>query len=113
VHELGITRSIVEIAERTARQQGARRVLSVTVEIGDLSGVIPESVEFCFEACCHGTLLEKSRLIIERIAGLGRCRACGHECAIDSFSFACPACAALGLERLQGDELRIKELEVD
>jgi len=113
VHELGITRSIVEIAERTALQQGARRIHSVTVEIGSLSGVIPEAVEFCFEACSRGTLLEESRLIIERIDGRGRCRACGHECSIDSFSFACPACAALGLERLQGEELRIKELEVD
>ena len=113
MHELGITRSIVDIAESTARQQGASRILSVTVEIGALSGVIPESVEFCFEACSHGTLLENSRLIIERIPGRGRCGTCGHECEIDSFSFACPACEALGLERLQGDELRIKELEVD
>lgn len=113
MHELGITRSIVDIAERTAREQGAQRILAVTVEIGALSGVIPESVEFCFEACSQGTLLEGSRLIIERIPGRGRCRACGHECEIDSYSFACPTCEALGLERLQGEELRIKELEVD
>ena len=113
MHELGITRSIVDIAERTAREQGAQRILAVTVEIGALSGVIPESVAFCFEACSQGTLLEGSRLIIERIPGRGRCRACGHECEIDNYSFACPACEALGLERLLGEELRIKELEVD
>ncbi|HXV21659.1 MAG TPA: hydrogenase maturation nickel metallochaperone HypA, partial [Desulfuromonadales bacterium] len=46
MHEVGITRSIVEIAERTAREQGAARVLSVTVAIGALSGVVPEAVEF-------------------------------------------------------------------
>ncbi len=47
---------MVEIAERTAREQGALRVISVTVEIGELSGVVPEAVEFCFEACAKGHL---------------------------------------------------------
>ena len=65
MHELGITQSIVDIAARTARDQGAERIVSVTVEIGSLSGVIPDAVEFCFEACSQGTLLEGSRLLIE------------------------------------------------
>lgn len=113
MHELGITRSIVEIAERTAASQGAKRVLSVTVEIGALSGVLPDAVEFCFEACTRGTLLEGSALVIAAIPGRGRCRDCGGETDIDAFTFACPACGALGLERLQGDELRLTEVEID
>ncbi|PLX78240.1 MAG: hydrogenase maturation nickel metallochaperone HypA [Desulfuromonas sp.] len=113
MHELGITQSIVDIAARTARDQGAERIVSVTVEIGSLSGVIPDAVEFCFEACSQGTLLEGSRLLIEQIPGRGRCPECGAENDIDAYSFSCPACGALGLERLQGEELRIKELEVD
>lgn len=113
MHELGITQSIVEIAERTARENGGGRVRSVTVEIGALSGVIPESVEFCFEACVAGTLLEGCQLLIDAVPGLGRCPECNLEQKIDSHSFACEGCGALGLERLQGEELRIKELEVD
>lgn len=113
MHELGITQSIVDIADRTAREQGAVRVISVTVEIGTLSGVIPESVEFCFSACTKGTLLEQSQLLIETIPGQGRCPDCRLELEIDPFTFACPVCGALGLERLQGEELRITELEVD
>ena len=35
MHEVGITRSIVEICEETARRQGAKVVRSVTVEIGE------------------------------------------------------------------------------
>lgn len=113
MHELGITQSIVDIADRTAREQGAVRVVSVTVEIGTLSGVIPESVEFCYSACCKGTLLEQSQLLIETVPGKGRCPECQLELEINPFTFACPACGTLGLERLQGEELRIKELEVD
>ncbi len=113
MHELGITRSIIEIAEAHARRQQARRVLSVTVAIGELSGVMVEAVEFCFEACSRGTLLEGARLVVERIPGRGRCPACGAVPDLDPQTFACPACGALGLERLQGEELRVLELEVD
>jgi hydrogenase nickel incorporation protein HypA/HybF len=113
LHELGITQSIIDIAERTAREQGASRIISVTVEIGALSGVVPEAVEFCFAACSKGTLLEASQLLIERIPGRGRCPDCGLELNIDQLTFACPSCDTLGLERLTGEELRIRELEVD
>jgi hydrogenase nickel incorporation protein HypA/HybF len=113
MHEVGITRSIVEIAERTAREQGAVRVLSVTVAIGTLSGVVPEAVDFCFEACTQETLLENARLIIERIPGKGKCLACDAEIPLDPFTFACPACDSFDLERLQGDELQFIEMEVD
>jgi hydrogenase nickel incorporation protein HypA/HybF len=113
VHEVAITRSIVEIAERAAREEGAAKVLSVTVEIGALSGVVPDAVEFCFEVCTKETLLEGAQLLIERIPGRARCLECAAEVPIDTWSFTCPACGAFALERRQGEELRIKEMEVD
>lgn len=113
MHELGITCSIVEIAERTAREQGADRVLSVTVAIGDLSGVVPEAVEFCFEVCSKETLLEGAQLIIKRIPGKAECRTCKAEILLDTYTFACPACNSFNLERVQGNELKVIEMEVD
>jgi hydrogenase nickel incorporation protein HypA/HybF len=113
MHEVGITRSLIEIAEHHAREQGATRVVSVSVAIGALSGVVPEAVEFCFEACSRGTFLEGAKLVIERIAGKGRCTGCGAETELDPYTFACPACGALGLERLTGEELKVTELEID
>lgn len=113
MHEVGITQSIIDIAEQHARAGGAGRINSVTVEIGALSGVIAESVEFCFEACARGTLLQGSRLIIVRIPGRGRCGECGAETVMEQQTFACDACGGFGLETLQGTELRVTELEVD
>jgi hydrogenase nickel incorporation protein HypA/HybF len=110
MHELSITQNIVEICERNA---GGRRVLSVTLEIGDLSGVMPDAVEFCFSACISGTLLEGAQLEIDRVAGAGRCRECGAETAVRSYFDPCPACGAYGVEIVRGEELRVKELEVE
>lgn len=113
MHELGITQSIVDIAERTAREQNAEKVLSVTVEIGELSGVVADAVEFCFEACIQETFLEGCRLIIINIAGLGLCDDCGAEVKIDNMTFSCSECGSYALQRIQGEELDIKELEIE
>lgn len=113
MHELGLTQSLIEIAERTAREHGGQRVRSVTVEIGALAGVVPDAVEFCFEACSQGTLLEGCRLQLIAIPGRGRCFDCAAECDLDPYTVACPACGGFSIDRLQGEELRVIELEMD
>jgi hydrogenase nickel incorporation protein HypA/HybF len=110
MHELSITQNIVEICERAA---SGRNVLSVTLEIGALSGVMPEAVEFCFAACAAGTPLEGASLVIERTGGVGRCGGCGTEAEVRSWFDPCPGCGAYGLEIVRGEELRVKELEAD
>jgi hydrogenase nickel incorporation protein HypA/HybF len=113
LHELGIAQSIVEIAEKNAREQGAKRVLTVTVEVGALAGVLPEALEFCFDACCRETLLEGSRLKIVQLAARARCRDCHQEYELKSYFDNCPVCNSAAGEQLSGEELRIKEMEID
>jgi len=109
VHELSITQSMVELCEQNA---GGRRVLSVTMEIGELSGMVPEAVEFCFDACTRDTLLEGAQLIIDLIPGRGRCN-CGVESPLQTYYDPCPACGGFGLTVTAGEELRVRELEVE
>jgi hydrogenase nickel incorporation protein HypA/HybF len=109
MHELSITQSMVELCESKA---GGRKVLSVTMEIGELSGMVPDAVEFCFDACTRDTLLEGAKLIIERIPGLGLCR-CGIESIMHTYYDPCPACGGFGLTVSAGEELRVRELEVE
>lgn len=113
MHELGITQSIVEIAEQTAIKQQAVKILSVTVEVGSLAGVVPEALEFCFEACSSGTLLEGAQLLIEKIPARARCRDCACEFPLEEFLACCPECDSAASELLSGEELRVKEMEID
>lgn len=113
MHELGIAQSIVEIAEENARKQGAKKVLAVTVEVGALSGVMAESLEFCFDACSRETLLEGSELKIEKVPARARCRACRQDYDLENFYDNCPACNSAASDMLSGEELRIKEMEID
>lgn len=110
MHEMSITQSVVDICEKSAE---GRRVLSVTIEIGELSGVVPDAVEFCFEACTRETLLEGARLVIERVAGRGECPTCGAEFPVRTYFDPCPGCGGYGVRVVAGEELRVKELEVE
>jgi hydrogenase nickel incorporation protein HypA/HybF len=106
---MSITQSIVEICEK---HSGGKPVLAVVLEIGELSNIVPESVEFCFEACSKDTLLDGARLVIDRIAGRGRCHECSAEFPIKAYYDPCPTCGGFQVEILAGEELRVKELEV-
>lgn len=110
MHEMSITQGIIEICENHA---AGRRVRSLDVEIGDLSGVVVAAVEFCFEACSLGTLLEGARLSITRIPGRGRCRQCGAETPLAELFASCRSCGGYQIVILSGEEMRVREIEVD
>jgi hydrogenase nickel incorporation protein HypA/HybF len=110
---MALTESIVEIAVEEARKHGARRVTRVFLDIGALSHVEPEALRFCFEAVAAGTIAEGGRLEIERVPGAGWCLDCERSVALAERFGACPQCGRYRVEMTAGDELRIREMEID
>jgi hydrogenase nickel incorporation protein HypA/HybF len=110
MHELSLTQSLVELCLEHA---AGRRVTAVTLLIGDLAGVEPEAMAFCFEACTAGTLLEGSRLVIERCPATGACADCGASFSSRRWFAPCTNCGSLAVTCQGGDELRVKDLEVE
>jgi len=110
MHELSITQGVVDICRHAAE---GRRVVSVTLLIGELSGVVPEAVEFCFEACTRETPLEGAQLIIEQVPARGLCKDCSAEFHPRAYYSACPGCGGHNVTVLSGEELRVKEMEVE
>lgn len=109
MHELGITQEIVALAEAHA---AGRRVRRVVVEIGRLTAVLPDSVQFCFEVCAAETCVEGAELRIVEVPATARCRACAAVLELDQPFGRC-ACGNTDLEWLTGEELRITEIEVE
>lgn len=108
MHEIGITQEVVALADDAA---AGRRVTRVVLEIGKLSGVLPDAVRFCFDLCAEGTAVAGAVLEIVEPSGRGRCRVCGDEVELDRPFGRC-ACGNSDLEWLAGHELRVRELEV-
>ncbi|HVK21117.1 MAG TPA: hydrogenase maturation nickel metallochaperone HypA [Actinokineospora sp.] len=108
MHELAITQSVVEaITERL----GDARVTAVRLEVGQLAGVVSDSLRFCFDVAAQGTTVEGARLEIDEPPGRGRCRDCGAERAFHDLILLCD-CGSADIEILAGRELRIRSVEV-
>ena len=113
MHELSIAVGIVDLAEKEAFKAGAGSILSIELEIGKLSGVELEALEFAWPVATKGTMLEKTEKIIHHIQGKARCSGCGAVYPIENLYDACPECDCYNKDIFQGKELRIKSLTVD
>ena len=109
MHELGITQNVVTIVAEYANGTKVKRVL---LEIGKLSAILPEAVQFCFEICTQGTILEGAKLEILEIPGLAKCRQCGAEIPLEKPFGSC-RCGSVHLDLIAGEELKIKEIEIE
>ena len=110
MHEMALTQGIVDIC---LQHSAGQRITAVVVEIGTLSGVVPEAVEFCFAACSSGTLAESARLEIKRQEAQGRCLDCSTLQPVERLYDPCRQCGSYALEILSGEEMRVVEIEVD
>lgn len=113
MHEMSIAEGIVQLLEEQAAAQRFERVKAVWLEIGPLAALEVESLRFCFEAVTRGSLAEGARLEIVELPGRAWCLGCNASVAIRQRYDACPQCGSHRLQVTQGDELRVKELEVE
>lgn len=108
MHELAITQSVVDaVAERLAGQ----RVTCVRLEIGTLSGVVADSVRFCFDLVAEGTTLEGAALEITEPRATCECRACRKVFEPAGPVLLCP-CGSAEVTVLSGQDLRITSVQV-
>jgi hydrogenase nickel incorporation protein HypA/HybF len=110
VHELSITRSVVAIVSERAAGQ---RVKRVRLQIGALSAVMPDAIRFCFDICATGTPVAGAALEIDEIPGMGTCNECGADVRLNALVGRCPMCGTANLRLISGQELNIKEMEVE
>ncbi|GIH93531.1 hydrogenase maturation nickel metallochaperone HypA [Planobispora siamensis] len=110
MHELSLAQAVVEaVAERT----GGARVTLVRLEIGRLSGVVVESIAFCFDLVTEGTALEGAVLEVGEPPGRCRCRGCGTAFETGDPLVLCPACDGADVAVLSGRQMLIASVEVE
>lgn len=113
MHELSLTQNLIEIAEQHARREGAKSITCIIMEVGALSGVIPEAVEFAFEACTRGTLADGATLEIQNIPAIGKCQECHSETEMETLTDGCDECGSFALEIISGQEMTLTEMEIE
>ena len=109
MHELSLSRAIVETAVKHA---GGRRVSAVSLRVGRLRQVVPDTLAFYFEFVARDTVCEGARLEQEVIEARLHCIPCDREWAIEIPAFRCLGCGSANVEVVAGEELEIDYIEV-
>lgn len=113
MHEMSLCEGIVQVLEAQARAQSFSRVKAVWLEIGALAGVEIEALRFCFDVVCRDTLAEGADLYIDEIPGQGWCMNCAKSVPVRRRYDPCPHCGGYQVQVTGGDQMRIRELEVE
>lgn len=112
MHEIGVVRSMMRTVEDFARENGIDEIVSIVLEIGDLSMIIPKYVEDIYSVVSKDTRFEDTELVIETVEGQGVCRDCKRAFPIVKNEGYCPRCGKRNADIISGRDFIIKEIVV-
>ena len=110
---MGIAQGILEIIQQYVPEEQAGSIRSVKVRVGQLSGVVADSLDFSFGAIIADTPWQAARLNLEHIPAVSHCSGCAVNFEIEDLAFCCPACGSTEIRLISGTELQVVEIEVD
>jgi len=112
MHELGIVFYIIRDVKAAAEENKATEISSVTLQLGEVSGVVPEYLTDCWKWATkkEGPILNTSELVIETIPAVTYCEDCKGEYPTVAHGKICPHCQSEHTYLLRGNEVMIKEI---
>ncbi|MCR5664569.1 MAG: hydrogenase maturation nickel metallochaperone HypA [Oscillospiraceae bacterium] len=113
MHELSIARSLLELVERTAEQEGFKRVLEIRIRMGEYSGIIPDCLREFFPIAAKGSRAEGAELVLDTVPAAFRCLDCGYEGPVERKTACCPRCESAALRMTHGREFYVENLKVE
>lgn len=114
MHEMGIAIELIDTLEELCKSNKVKKLMSVTLNLGEASMVVPRYLEECWEASVPDTEFKDTKLKIVQTVAKGKCNVCGTEFEIAKNSQKCPNCGAVNnFVPISGMEIEIKELEAE
>ncbi len=112
MHEMALCHGLLDLIEDQRAAVPFARGRRVLVEVGALGHVDPHALRFAFDVVAAGTVAADAELDIHAIPGRGWCMDCSAAIALEHRGDGCPQCGGHTLIVQQGEEMRLKELEV-
>jgi hydrogenase nickel incorporation protein HypA/HybF len=113
MHELSIISSLFEIMEEKAQEQNAHKILMAKLQVGRLSGVVPDLLITAFDIYKQDTLAAEAVLEIVEVPFKVQCQACKTEMIKEDFIVVCDQCGSTDIKTLQGTELFLLKMDVE
>jgi hydrogenase nickel incorporation protein HypA/HybF len=112
MHEMALCMGMLGLIDDQRSKDGFDRVRRVILEIGAIGHVDPHALRFAFDVCTPDTVAEGATLEIVEVPARGWCVDCSTSIEIAERGAGCPRCGSYTVIMQQGDEMRLKELEV-
>ena len=113
MHEASITESLLSLALEKAGEAKAKKLTRINLVVGELAGVVPECVQFYFDAMSKNTIADGAVLSFEMKPTRIRCRKCEKEVAPADHEWSCPDCHEMSAEIVSGRECYMESIEVE
>ncbi len=113
MHELAICQALIDQVTTVARSNGAQRVSNITLDVGPLSGVVPELLANAFTVAAAGTLAEAAGLTINPAPVRVWCKSCQAESDAKVNRLVCAACGDWRTVLRSGDELLLRSVVLE
>ncbi len=114
MHELGIVFNITKQIDEIAKENKVNKVISLTVEVGEVSTVVPEYFKDCFEWAKKKTeYLKDCKLNLVVLSALSYCEDCKQTYNTVEFGKTCPHCKSEHTYLVTGNEVKMKQIEVE
>jgi hydrogenase nickel incorporation protein HypA/HybF len=113
MHEMGIAQNILDIALNAANQEGATKVSRINLLAGELRGIVPMQLSFCFSIVAKDSIASGAYLNVEEVPISGHCNDCSADFKVEEYNYLCPKCGSAKVQVTGGTELRIKDIEIE
>lgn len=111
MHEIGMLEQAAKTATKVAEENGIDRVKSITIEVGELSGAMPEIFTEYFPIVAEAfPVLQGAELKLITLPCRGLCLDCNALYRINLFEGRCPRCGSQAKKVLGGNQITIKEI---
>ncbi len=114
MHELSIAYSLLEQVLELNHANNGKRVEKITVQVGELTGIVPQYLEFCFIELAKNSAAQEAGLLIEKTLANLICSFCDWKEKFNGSAQLdnCPKCGEI-TNVSGGDELTLLHVEVE
>lgn len=114
MHELPITQSIVRISVEEAEKHNAKSVKEIKIKVGELSGLVPECIQYYYDLLSKGTIAEGAVIKMEKVLMNIKCKDCGYTVELKKAEeHKCAACGSSNVKIEGGNEFYIESMEIE
>lgn len=113
MHEFTIASEIIEIVKNESKKANALQIKKVEIDVGELSGVVIEALQFALDSIIQDSEFEKMKIIIHSIKGQAQCNHCGKCFHTNELFSPCPQCQSFDLKITGGQDLKINRISIE